>query len=110
MDTRNIWGKVILYLRERKKIATHIACGDITDIEIKNGKLIIKHTDEFLINVIKENVKDIENALSWQGVNLEVEIVKVEKELSIFEKNLSKIKDFAGDLLEVIDEGDKNGI
>lgn len=97
LDARTIWGKVILYLKDRKLISTYIACGDITNVEIENGKLIIKNDDNFLINVITEGIADIKNALSWQGIMLDVEVQKVDKTQTQKQQNLQIIKQFVSD-------------
>ena len=52
----------MLYLKERKKVALHVACGDITNAKIEDGKLIIRSSDDFLIDVLENGRKDIEAA------------------------------------------------
>jgi len=87
----------VVYLKEKKLISTFIACGDITDVQIQNGCLVIHNEDDFLINVINEGIEDIQRALSWQGLDLKVEIVKTEKELSEKEKTIQILKKFVSE-------------
>ena len=101
LDVRNVWGKVVLYLKEKKKIALHVACGDITDVEINGSNLIVRNRDEFLVNVLEEGKKDIEQALNWQGLNLEVKIEKIQTEIPKSEQDILKLRKVVGDKLTI---------
>lgn len=99
MSPKNIWGKVVLYLKEHKKISLFVACGDITDVQIENNQLFIKTSDDFLVSVLEEGKKELENALRWQGLNMEVKIVKFENNEQLRDKDIIKLKRFFGDKL-----------
>lgn len=99
MSPKNIWGKVVLYLKEHKKISLFVACGDITDVQIENNQLFIKTSDDFLVSVLEEGKKELENALRWQGLNMEVKIVKFENDEQLRDKDIIKLKRFFGDKL-----------
>lgn len=99
MSPKNIWGKVVLYLKEHKKISLFVACGDITDVQIENNQLLIKTSDDFLVSVLEEGKKELENALRWQGLNMEVKIVKFENDEQLRDKDIIKLKRFFGDKL-----------
>lgn len=99
MSPKNIWGKVVLYLKEHKKISLFVACGDITDVQIENNQLLIKTSDDFLVSVLEEGKKELENALRWQGLNMEVKIVKFENNEQLRDKDIIKLKRFFGDKL-----------
>ena len=99
MSPKNVWGKVVLYLKEHKKISLFVACGDITDVHIENNQLFIKTSDDFLVSVLEEGKKELENALRWQGLNMEVKIVKFENNEQLRDKDIIKLKRFFGDKL-----------
>ena len=63
-----------MYLKEHKEIALHVACGDITDVAIEGDNLIINVFDGMLVNLIIEGKKEIEKALRWQGLELNVRV------------------------------------
>lgn len=96
-----MWGKVVLYLKEHKKISLYVACGDITDVKIEGGKLVIKSSDDFLISVLVDGTRELENALRWQGLNLEIEIVKFENENQKREKDILKLTKMFGNKLVI---------
>ena len=73
-NIKNIWGKVILYLRENHETALYVACGDITDVSIQNDIFLIKVQDSTMFSVLFDGKRMIERALSWQGLNLRVEV------------------------------------
>lgn len=98
-----MWGKVVLYLKEHHKVALHVACGDITAPVIKDGMLIIKSSDDFLIDVLENGRKDIETAIRWQGLDLKFEVVKFESVEQKLSKDLRKIQNFFGEKVEVED-------
>lgn len=97
LSPKNVWGKVVLYLKENKKVALYVACGDITDVKIENDSLIIRSSDDFLVNVLEDGRRDIENALRWQGLDLKLEIVKFESLKQKQEKDILKLIRLFGD-------------
>ena len=78
-----------MYLKEHKKVALHVACGDITNAKIEDGKLVIRSSDDFLIDVLENGRREIENALRWQGLDIKFEVIKYE---SVEQKTNKDIK------------------
>lgn len=88
-----------MWLKEHKKVALHVACGDITNAQLEDGKLVIRSSDDFLIDVLENGRKDIESAIRWQGLELEFVVVKFENNQQKIEKDMKKLRDFFGDKL-----------
>lgn len=84
-------------------MALHVACGDITDVLIEGEKLIVRSSDDFLISILEDGRRDIENAIRWQGLNLSFEIVKFESALQMQEKDLVKLSRMFGEKLKLED-------
>ena len=101
LSPKNVWGKIVLYLRENKKVALHVACGDITDVAIENNNLVVKTSDDFLIDVLTSGIKDLENAIRWQGLTLGIEIVKFESQTQKQDKDIVKLKRIFGEKLDI---------
>ena len=101
MSASNVWGKVVLYLKEHKQIALHVACGDITNAKIDNGNLVIRSSDDFLIDVLENGKKEIENALRWQGLELNFVVEKFESDKQKIEKDVKTLKEFFGSRVEI---------
>ena len=80
-----------------------MASGDITDVLIEGNKLIVRSSDDFLINVLEDGRRDIENAIRCQGLNLSFEIVKFESALQMQEKDLVKLSRMFGERLKIED-------
>ena len=93
----------MLYLKEHKKVALHVACGDITNAKIEDGKLIIRSSDAFLIDVLENGRKEIENAIRWQGLNLNFVVVKFESDEQKINKDIKKLENFFGNKVEIND-------
>ncbi len=91
-----MWGKIVLYLRENKLIALHVACGDISDVVLENNKLIIRNSDDFLICLLEDGRKDLENAIRWQGLNLELVIEKEDSKDQKMDRDIEKLKRLVG--------------
>ena len=51
----------MLYLKEHKKVALHVACGDITNAKIDGDQLVVRSSDSFLIDVLESGRKEIES-------------------------------------------------
>ncbi len=103
LSAKNVWGKIVLYLRENKKVALHVACGDITDVELSGENLIIRTSDDFLIDVLNTGMKELENAIRWQGLNLKIQIVKFENITQKQDKDIMKLRKLFADKLDIID-------
>lgn len=91
----------MLYLKEHKKVALHVACGDITNAKIENGKLIIRSSDDFLIDVLENGRKEIESAIRWQGLDLNFEVVKFESTEQKITKDIKKLETFFGNRVNI---------
>ncbi|MBE7075572.1 MAG: hypothetical protein E7375_00690 [Clostridiales bacterium] len=85
---------MVLYLKEHKKVALHIACGDITNAKVVENKLIIRSSDDFLIDILENGRKEIESAIRWQGLDLQFEVVKFESDEQKINKDIKKIESF----------------
>ena len=96
LSVNNVWGKIVLYLKEHKKVALHVACGDITNAKIEDKKLIVRTSDDFLIDVLESGRKEIENALRWQGLDIEFVVQKFERNEQKINKDVKKIEVFFG--------------
>lgn len=101
LSANNVWGKIVLYLKEHKKVALHVACGDITNAILENGKLIIRTSDDFLVDVLENGRKDIEAAIRWQGLELEFVVEKFENKQQKIDGDIRKIKEFFGNKFEI---------
>ena len=99
-SARNVWGKIIIYLREHNAVALHIACGDITDVSYEGDIFYINTTDTFLYDLLKseENVKDLKMAFANFGIK-NFEINKKEKILGKSAQDIAKLKEIFGNKL-----------
>ena len=84
---------MVLYLKENRQIALHVACGDITDVAIEGDKFVINLFDGMLVNLLEEGKRVIERALRWQGLELEVKINCKQEVLSDSEHDLRRLKE-----------------
>ena len=108
LSSKNVWGKVVLYLREHRQVALHVACGDITDVSIDGNDLIINIEDGMIYNLLVDGKRQIENVVRWQGFELNVKVNIKNIELSSADQDIKKLKDLFGDKLVI--KGGKNGI
>ncbi len=82
-----------MYLKEHRQVALHVACGDITDVEMRDGKLIINVLERMIVSLLEEGKREIERALRWQGLELEVVVNLKEQESSLAEKDEKRLKE-----------------
>ena len=70
-----------------------MVCGDITELELEGDRLILKTAEQFLYDMItsSENMQEIKNAIAWQGLSLNVEVVKLKKDEELVEEDLAKL-------------------
>ena len=91
----------MLFLKEHREVALHVACGDITDVVIKDGVLTITASDNTMLSLLESGKREIEKALSWQGLELSVNIIEKKKELSKSEQDIIKLKKMFGEKLKI---------
>ncbi len=103
LTANNVWGKVVLYLKEHKKVALHVACGDITNAQIEGNSLIIRSSDDFLIDILENGRSDIETAIRWQGLDLKFEAIKFESNEQKTNKDIKKLQNFFGNRMQIED-------
>lgn len=101
LNIKNVWGKVVLYLKENHQIALYVACGDITDVNIIEDVFEISVLDSTMLSVLLDGKREIERALSWQGLNLRVEIKQKIVPPSKDEEDIKKLKEIFKDKLTV---------
>ena len=80
-----------------------MACGDITDVKIDGSSLVISTTDTTVAALLNDGKRDIERALSWQGLEMNVEINKKEILPSKAELDRQKLEKMFGEKFKVID-------
>lgn len=102
LSPRDIWGKVIIHLRESHFVALYIACGEITDVDIQDGKFVIKTTEEYIYQLLKfeDNVKELNKTFKQLGID-NWEVIKKEKKYTKAQLDLQILKQVVGDKLEI---------
>lgn len=93
LSAKTVWGKVVLFLKEHRHIALHVACGDITDVELDGNNLILNVFDGALVNLLAEGKREIENALRWQGLEHKLVIKIKENQYSKTELDIKRLKE-----------------
>ncbi len=90
-----------MFLKEHRQVALHVACGDITDVALDDNNFIINIEDGMILNLMKEGKREIESALRWQGLDLNVifNVKIIEKTQE--EQDIEKLKELFGNLLIV---------
>ena len=88
----------MLYLKEHRQVALHVACGDITDISLSDGKFTIKMLEKMIASLLEEGRREIERALRWQGLDVELVINLKEQPYSKAEQDIQKLKEVFGDV------------
>ena len=101
---RTQWGKLVIYLREHNNIALHIACGDITEVEVVNGVFKMYSTQDYIIELLsnEENQKQLTAAFKWLGYD-KFELVKKEKQKGAME-DIAQLKKYFGEDIKIKDK------
>ena len=101
LSAKTIWGKIVLYLRENKQVALHVACGDITDVYLDGDNLVVNIYDKMLENLLLEGRREIERAISWQGANVNLVLRCVAEKKSPQEQDVEKLKKLFGNQITI---------
>lgn len=95
IDTpRNIWGKVVYYLKQNGFNALHVVCGSISDVSIDDRDFVVMISEDYSYNFIMEdnNLSYIKRAFNWQETNLTLNIQKKAKQVDKFSSDIEKLK------------------
>ena len=85
---------MVYWLKQNGYSALHVVCGNITDIDIQDGNLMVNVNEDYSYNFIMEgnNYIYLTRALNWQGLNLNLKINKVSKSLDKKQQDIQKLK------------------
>ena len=81
-------------------VALHVACGDITDVEIDGQNIVINAKDGMLFNLLLEGKREIESALRWQGLDYAVKINLLTDEKSEADLDYERLREIFGDIVK----------
>lgn len=100
LSARQIWGKIIIKLREKHFVALHIACGDIVDVSFNGETFTINVTEDYIFELLKSEDNFAELKLIFKDFNIEkIDIVKKDKQLPFMEEDIKVLKKVFGDKL-----------
>ena len=91
-------------MKEHRHIALFVACGNIEDVEIAGDKLVITTQDKTVLSLLKDGVREIERALSWQGLEIGVEVKEKIILPTKIEEDEAKLKKMFGEKLKIKEE------
>ena len=104
LSPRTQWGKLVIYLREHNNIALHIACGDITEVDVEDGVFKIYTTESYIIDMLEseDNKKQLQAAINWLGYE-KYELVQRQKQKGIKE-DIETLKKYFGEDIKIIEK------
>ena len=102
LSAKQIWGVLLLKLKQGGFVALHTAGGEIRDLEFKNNKLVVKVREDYLFSILtnQKNFENIKNILKQIDASLEIEFVQKKLAEDEFEQNYEKLKILFGDFLQ----------
>lgn len=104
LSPRTQWGKLVIYLREHNNIALHIACGDITEVDVEDGVFKIYTTESYIIDMLEseDNKKQLQAAINWLGYE-KYELVQRQKQKGMKE-DIETLKKYFGEDIKIIEK------
>ncbi len=93
---------MVLFLKEHRQVALHVACGDITEVFIEADRLVVNVSEGMLAEILKDGRREIENALRWQGLDLKLEVNLMESKDLPQQEDINKLKKMLGKKLTII--------
>lgn len=80
-----------------------MACGDITEVAIRDGNFVITAPDRAVFAQLDSGKREIERALSWQGLELKVVVEEKQYEPGKFEEDKKVLSKLFGKKLTTIE-------
>jgi len=105
LTPRKIWGQVIISLKKQGMIALHMACGDITNVEISAKDFIIYVYDDYVWAVLSKqnNIDSLSGQFKTLGFEYNIKLVKKDKQEDNTKQIIEKLTQKIGDILKVED-------
>lgn len=100
-EVYNLWGKVILKLRDENDFILHAICSGLSKVNIVNDKFVISSDNDAELSTIEENVDKLNEIIKSLGYNLSVEVNYLESPRVINENNIKILKKAFGDDLVI---------
>ena len=100
-EVYNLWGKVILKLRDENDFILHAICSGLSKVNIVNDKFVISSDNDAELGTIEENVDKLNEIIKLLGYNLSVEVNYLESPRVINENNIKILKKAFGDDLVI---------
>ena len=88
-------------MKEHRQVALHVACGDITDVRIENNNLVVSVKENMLANLLADGRRAIENALRWQGLDLNFVVDYSPRQKTPQEEDIERLQQVAGEYLKI---------
>ncbi len=88
-------------MKENRQIALYVACGDLEKVKIEEQELKIEVEESTIYALLKDGQREIERALSWQGIDLKVNIQFKEKIISKTQQDIEKLKGIFKEKLKI---------
>lgn len=72
----------------------HVVCANIDNVRFENEDFVVEVDDEYAYNFIMEgnNFDYVKRAFAWQDTQRQIKIVKGEKQIDKFQKDLLKLQ------------------
>ena len=85
---------MVLYLKENRRIALQVACGNVLDTKIIDGNLVVNTNEQYLFDTImeKDNLLIIKKALEWQNFSGQLIINKIKTKKDLQKEDLEKLE------------------
>ncbi len=96
-EVYNLWGKVILRLRDENNFILHAICSGLSDVSIVKDKFVVSSDNNAELNIVEENTDKLNEIIKSLGYNLSVEVNHLESPRVINENNIQILKKAFGD-------------
>ena len=93
----NVWGKIVLALRDSNSFILHAICGGMSDIVIEDNFVVVCTDNDSELDTINSNIDYLNDILKELGYTYKVKTRFVESPRIINLKNIKMLKSIFGD-------------
>ena len=101
LSAKQIWGVLLLKLKQGGFATLHTAGGEIRDLERNGNLLTVRVREDYLYSILtsEKNFANIKNMLKQIDSSLEIEFVQKKLSKDNYQKNFETLKNLFGDFL-----------
>lgn len=101
INIKQVWGKLLTRLRESNEVALFASCGEVSNILLKEDKIVLQTDKKYLADLIGDdkNILILKRAARFLGYDFDFSVEVLESKNEKIDKDIIFLKEKLGKFL-----------